>query len=119
MPGVQWSRRAIAKLEVIDPSVRDQLTSNVAEILHDMPPAIFPYDEGFAGEVMWHRGIACGTLSQESLVQEDVDGPWNYFLFYTPWRPGAEDPDKRFEVLDVCSIADLAERWRKMKRDSS
>jgi hypothetical protein len=107
----------MAKLAIIDPAVRDQLTSNAAEFLHYMPPANFPYDEGFTGEVMWHRGIACGTQPQEPLAHEDDDGPWNYFLFYTPWRPGTEYPDldKHFEVLDVCGVADVAEQWKKIK----
>ncbi len=115
MPGVHWSGWAKAKLEIINPAVRDHLTSNAGKILHKIPPAFFPHDEGFEGEVMWHRGIPCGTLSQELLAQEDHDGPWNYFLFYTPWRPGPEDPDpdKDFEVLDICGIADIAKQWKR------
>jgi hypothetical protein len=113
MPGVRWSRKAKAKLKMIDPVVRDQLKRKASEILHHIPPAMFPHDEGIEGEVMWHRGIACGAPVQESLEQEDDDGPWNYFLFYRPWRPRPEGPDadKRFEVLDVCGVADVAERW--------
>ena len=115
MPGVRWSREAEAKLKMIDPAVRDQLRRNASEILHHIPPATFPYDEGIEGEVMWHRGIVCGALAQESLAQEDDDGPWNYFLFYTPLRPRPEgpdpEPDEQFEVLDVCDLADVAERW--------
>jgi hypothetical protein len=118
MPGVHWSRRAKAKLESIDPAVRDRLTSNTGGILHDMPPAVFPHDEGFEGEVMWHRGIPCGAQSQELLAQEDDDGPWNYFLFYKSWRPGPGDPDEYFEVLDICGIDDVAERWKKMEGEA-
>jgi hypothetical protein len=73
-----------------------------------MPPAGFPYDEGFSGEIMWHRGIACGALSQESLEQEDGDGPWNYVLFYRRAAGPAE-----FEVLDICGVADAAEQWKR------
>jgi hypothetical protein len=113
MPGVRWSRRAKAKLGIIDPAVRDQLTSNAGEILHSIPPVLFPHDEGFEDEIMWHRGITCGLLSEELLAQEDDDGPWNYFLFYTPGRPGPEDPDRCFEVLDICRVADVAEQWKK------
>ena len=89
MPEVRWSRRAKAKLGTIDPATRDQLTSNAGKILHYIPPVLFPHDEGFEGEVMWHRGIPCGMLSEELLAQEDDDGPWNYFLLYTPRPPDA------------------------------
>lgn len=58
MPEVRWSRRAEAKLETIGPAARVQLTSNAGNILHYIPPVVFPHDEGFEGEVMWHRGIA-------------------------------------------------------------
>ena len=128
MPGVHWSRRAKTKLEIIDPAVRDQLTSNAGEILHYMPPAVFPHDEGFEGEVMWHRGIPCGTLSQELLAQEDDDGPWNYFLFYTPWRPDPDpriesdpdpDPVNYFEVLDIIHVTEVADQWETMKGGAS
>jgi hypothetical protein len=110
MPEVRWSRRAKAKLENIAPATRDQLTSDAGKILHDIPPILFPHDEGFEGDVMWHRGIPCGMLSEE----EDDDGPWNYFLLYTPQLPDAEkpDPDRNFQVLDICSIADITRRWR-------
>jgi hypothetical protein len=93
---------------------------NAGNVLHYVPPVVFPHDEGFAGEVMWHRGIACGVLSEELLAQEDDDGAWNYFLLYVPGRPGPEDPDpsKYFEILDVCSIAEVAERWKKMKGEA-
>ncbi len=111
MPGVRWSSTAEVKLGKIDPAVRDQLTRNAREILHYIPPVTFPHDEGFEGEVMWHRGIPCGMLSEELLAQEDDDGPWNYFLFYTPGMPGeGMDLDKYFEVLDICRVADIAEQ---------
>lgn len=116
MPGVRWSRAAEAKLEIIDPTVRGQLTSTAGEILHYIPPVFFPHDEGFAGEVMWHRGIACGALPRGPLAQDDLDGPWNYFLFYTPRLPDTEDldPGEYFEVMDICGIADVAGEWKKM-----
>lgn len=112
MPEVHWSRRAKAKLEIIDPVVRDQLTSNAGEILHHMPPAGSPHDEGFEGEIMWHRGIPCGTLSQ-GLLEQEGDGPWNYFLFYRRPVPEKPGPGRHFEVLDICSVADIAKRWRR------
>lgn len=121
MPEIRWSRRAKAKLENIDPAVRDQLTSTAGEILHYIPPIVFPHDEGFAGKVMWHRVIACGLLSEELLAQEDADGPWNYILFYTPGRPRPEDPApyRYFEILDICGVAEIAEQWKKFKGEAS
>ena len=113
MPEVHWSRRAKAKLKIIDPAVRDQLRENAATTLHHMPPVVFPDDEGFEGEIMWHRGIAHESLYQ----QDDDDGPQNYFLFYLPWclHPGAPHlgaPDECLEILDIYSIADIACRMR-------
>ena len=118
MPGAHWSRRAEAKLMAIaDDDVRDQLTSNADEVLHHMPPVGFPQDEGLEGEILWHRGITCGTAPHELPAQEDDDGPWNYFLFYTPWHPAPEDPDpdKDFEVLYICHISEVAERCEEMR----
>lgn len=120
MPEVRWSRLAEAKLGNIAPATRDQLTSNAGKILHSIPPVQFPHDEGFRGEVMWHRGIPCGMLSEELLAQEDHDGPWNYFLLYRPQPPDAEEPDpvRNFHVLDVCSVAEIARRWRNQGEES-
>ena len=98
MPEVRWSRLAEAKLGNIAPATRDQLTSNAGKILHSIPPVQFPHDEGFRGEVMWHRGIPCGMLSEELLAQEDHDGPWNYFLLYRPQPPDAEEPEPGQEL---------------------
>lgn len=107
MPGVHWSRRAKAKLEAIDDdAVRDQLTINAGEILHHLPPVGFPQDEGLAGQIMWHRGITCGTPPHELPAQEDDDGPWNYFLFYRRAVSSAG-----FEILYICDIGEVAERW--------
>jgi hypothetical protein len=114
MPEIRWSQRAKAKLENFAPAIRDQLTSDAGKILHYIPPVLFPHDEGFAGEIMWHRGIACGMLAEDLLEQEDDnDGPWNYFLLYTARRPEPEepDPDRSFQVLDIRSIADISRRW--------
>jgi hypothetical protein len=118
MPGAHWSRRANAKLKAIaDDDVRNQLTVNADEVLHHMPPVGFPQDEGIEGEIMWHRGITCGTPPHELPAQEDDDGPWNYFLFYTPWHPALEDagPDKDFEILYICHISEVAEWWEEMR----
>jgi hypothetical protein len=116
MPEVRWSRRAIAELMTIGLAVRAQLTTNARGVLHYIPPVVFPHDEGLAGDVMWHRGITCGMLSEELLAQEDDDGPWNYFFFYRPGRSGTY-----FEILDLrkITIADVAERWEKMKGELS
>ena len=117
MPEVRWSRKAEAKLRTIGPAVRVQLTSNAGSILHYIPPVVFPHDEGCEGEVMWHRAIACGMLSEELLAHEDEDGPWNYFFLYRPGRSDPEDlaPGRYFEILDLrrISIADVAEQWER------
>ena len=103
--------------------MRIQLTSNAGNILHYIPPVVFEHDEGFAGEVMWHRGIQCGMLSEELLAHEDDDGPWNYFFLYRPGRSGPEDlaPGRYFEILDLrrISIADVAEQWEKIQGEMS
>lgn len=117
MPGVHWSRRATARLEIIDPAVRDQLTSNAGEVLHDMPPASYSQDEGREGEIMWHRAITCGAAPARPLPKEDDDGPWNYFLIYTQWRPDPRsEPDPvTFEVLDIIHVTEVADRWETME----
>jgi hypothetical protein len=113
MAAIRWSRRAQARLQTISPATREQLVSSAGKILHDIMSGDFPHDEGYAGEFMWHRGIPCGMLSEELLAQEDDDGPWNYFLIYAALPPAAEEPDpyQTFEVLDVCSVAEVARRW--------
>jgi hypothetical protein len=114
MAAVRWSRMAEVKLENINQATRDQLESGAAEILHDITSNDLPHDEGRKGNVMWHRGIRCGMLSEELLAKEDEDGPWNYFLFYSAVPPEAQEPDQHqtFEVLDVCSVAEIARRWK-------
>jgi hypothetical protein len=123
MPEVRWSRRAEVKLRAIGPAVRAQLTSNAGKILHYIPPVVFKHDEGFEGDVMWHRGIACGMSSEELLAHEDDDGPWNYFFLYRPGRSGPEGraPARYFEILDLrrISVADVGEQWEKMKGEAS
>lgn len=117
-PRVFWSKRAETDLQVIvaDPVVRAQLKENAGEILHDMPPVVFPHDEGCEGEVMWHRGI---TQKQKRQIDagelpEIGDGPWNYFFFYR--KP---DVGQGFEVLAICSIQHIAEQWVKMNREAA
>jgi hypothetical protein len=113
MPVVRWSRRAQAALRTIDPVVRDQLTVNAGEVLHYIPPVMFPHDEGHAGDVMWHRGVNCGMLSEELPEREDDDGPWNYFFFYRAVLLSPGDPGSHpyYEILDLRSIGDVAEQW--------
>ena len=120
MPGVHWSSRARARQEIIDPAVRDQLTSNGSKVLHDMPPASYPQDEGRQGEIMWHRGITCGTAPKRLLSKED-DGPWNYVLIYTQWRPDPQsDPDPvTFEILDIIHVSEVADRWETLEGGTS
>lgn len=114
MAGVRWSRWAETRLELISRATRDQLVSSAGKILHDMTPAHLRHDGGYVGEIMWHRGIPCGMVSEELLAQEDDDGPWNYFLFYVALPPQTDesDPYQTFEVVDVCSVAEVARRWK-------
>jgi hypothetical protein len=120
MPEVRWSRRAQAALETIDLVVRDQLTANAGEVLHYIPRSVlYPHDEGLEGDVMWHRGITCGIVSEELLAREDEDGPWNYFFFYRAgvFSPGGPAPRPYFEILALrrINVADVAEQWEKMR----
>jgi hypothetical protein len=114
MAAVRWSRWAVARLEKISPATREQLVGGAGKFLHEITSVDFPHDEGYAGEIMWHRGIPCGMLSEELLAREDDDGPWNYFLFYTaqPTTPEEPDPGQIFEILDVRSVAEVARRWK-------
>lgn len=126
VPRVSWTPAAESDLQLVvdDPAVRDQLKLNAEMTLHEIEASAGRDrgSEGFEGEVMWHRGIACGMLSEELLAQEDDDGPWNYFFLYTPRRPGPENlaPGSYFEILDLrrISIADVAEQWEKMKGEA-
>ena len=89
MPEVRWSREAKAKLGTHRPRrarpAHQQRGQDLA--LHPACPSS-RMTRALKATVMWHRGIACGMLSEELLAQEDDDGPWNYFLFYRPGRSG-------------------------------
>ena len=107
MPRVSWSDQAESDLENIDPAVADKLRRNAEEILHEIPPLVCPPDEGAAGGIMWHRGVA------HTRFLEQANDLQNYFLFYRPLNPG------EFEVLAVCSIHQLASKWVQMNTNST
>jgi plasmid stabilization system protein ParE len=106
MPRVSWSDRAEADLEIVvtDIFVRAQVRGLAEEILHDIPPRLYPADEGIFDGIMWHRCVAHG---HEMEIREDqADDPQHYFLFYKKRNPGPG-----FEVLGVCSIHQIAAGW--------
>lgn len=114
MADVSWSPEAEADLEVLvaDPAVRNQLRRNARRILHVISPVTADRaDEGFNGEIMWHRG----STSEDQSRPERADGPQNYFLFYRR-QP---DNDLGFEVLAVRSINQIASRWEQMHHDTA
>jgi hypothetical protein len=111
---VRWSDEAERNLAtvVISPAVRNRLTSNVAEILHDILPERYFHcveagDAGFSGDVMWHRGVA----HEYELLPDQDDRAEDYFLFYRRFSSGPE-----FEVLAVRSIYQVADRWERRSR---
>ena len=126
VPRVSWTPAAESDLQLVvdDPAVRDQLKLNAEMTLHEIKASAGRDrgSEGIAGEVMWHRGIPCGMLSEDLLAQEDDDGPWNYFFLYTPRHPDPENPasGSYFEILDLrsISIADIAGQWERMKGEA-
>ena len=99
---VSWDK-AESDLDSVDPAVVLQLKHNAEEILHDIPPWEYPADEGAYDRVMWHRGEAHTRLEEQS------DGPQNYFLFYT-----ANESDQEFEVLAVRSVRQISSMWLSM-----
>ena len=106
MAMVTWTARAVADLEsVVAEPVRHQLRVNAENILHDIPPVYYPADEGYDGEIMWHRGTSPGI---EDFSEQD-DGPQNYFLLYRRQEGGSG-----FEVLGVRSIHQIASAWQQM-----
>jgi hypothetical protein len=113
MPVVKWSDRAEAQLAGIDPAVASRLRSTAPKVLHHIgPDTRFCDDEGFEGEVMWHRAIAHEVQVQETEQDGVSDGPWNYFYFYTPWSHDShlEDPHLEFEIQEIRYNADHAGR---------
>jgi hypothetical protein len=104
MLNVSWDR-AESDLDSVDPAVVVQLKHNAEEILHDIPPWEYPDDEGACDGIMWHRGEAHERLDEQS------DGPQNYFLFY---KNGSE---QKFEILAVRSIRQISNKWLWMTMD--
>lgn len=118
MGRVSWSDQALVDLErvVEDPAVREQLKRNAEEILRDIPLRAVSADEGFEGEIMWHRGITHEQESQAPAgwLSETPEGPqvWDYFLFYRERKRG-----QGFEVLAVRSTHQVASRWIQMIKE--
>ena len=96
---VSWDK-AESDLDSVDPAVVIQLKQNAEEILHDIPPWVYPADEGSYDGIMWHRGEAHARL------EDQPDGPQNYFLFYAK-----SGPDQEFEVLAVRSVRQVSSKW--------
>jgi hypothetical protein len=91
---------AESDLDDVDPAVVAQIRHSAEQLLHSIPPRLHPpSDEGISDGIMWHRA----KIQQEP--EEQPDGPQNYFLFY---RNGT---DHEFEILGVCSIYQVANRW--------
>src|SRR6266851_10312680 len=94
MGRVSWSDQAMVDLErvVEDHAVREQLKRNAEEILQNIPSHANAADEGFEGEIMWHRGIAHEQELQANAewLLETREGPqvWDYFLFYRERQSG-------------------------------
>jgi hypothetical protein len=93
-----WDK-AESDLDDVDPAVVVQLKSSAQQILHNIPPWVHPSDEGVSEGIMWHRAKV------HVAPEEQPDGPQNYFVFY---RNGS---DQVFEILGVCSIYQIANRW--------
>lgn len=113
---VRWSDEAEQNLATVvtAPAVRSRLRSNAEEILHDILPERYYYcveagDAGFAGDGMWHRGVA----HEYEMLPEQDDGAENYFLLYRRLNSSLE-----FEVVAVCSIYQVASRWERRSRSS-
>jgi hypothetical protein len=118
MVRVTWTARAVADLEsvVTEPAVRHQLKVNAENILHDIPPVVYPADEGFADGIMWHRGTPDGY---EEFSEQD-DGPQNYFLFYRRQESGSGfEVLAMFEILAVRSIYQIASAWVQMNESTA
>jgi len=118
VPRVSWTPAAESDLQLVvdDPAVRDQLKLNAEMTLHEIKASAGRDrgSEGIAGEVMWHRGIPCGMLSEDLLAQEDDDGPWDYIVFYRRAAGPAE-----FEVLAVRGRLQIADRiWEQVQNGS-
>ena len=101
---VSW-HKAEPDLAGIDPLVVDQLKQNAEELLHDIPP-LKHEDEGVRDGIMWHRGAVGEWLEEQS------DGPQNYFLFYLKSQSGHD-----FEILAVRSLRQVSAWWLRLTDD--
>jgi hypothetical protein len=119
VPRVSWMPQAESDLQVAvsDPTIQDQIKRNAETTLHEIET--FPVgdrrDEGFEGEIMWHRGWTHGQELRASWLPEQADdGPWNYVLFYKRAVGLAE-----FEVLAVRSRIQIADCiWEQVQNGS-
>jgi hypothetical protein len=97
--------------------VREQLKRNAEATLHEIEASAGEDrgDEGFEGEVMWHRGWTHEQERRASWHPEQADdGPWNYVLFYRC----AVVPAK-FVIVAVRSRLQIADRiWKHMQNGS-
>ena len=98
-----WDR-AESDLGGVDPAVVAQLKRSAERVLHNIPPWKHPFDEGISDGIMWHRAKIHETSDETS------DGPQNYFLFYR------KRTDHEFEILGVCSIYEIANRYASQMR---
>jgi hypothetical protein len=116
---VSWTPQADSDLQVAvsDLAVRDQIKRNAETTLHEIE--VFSSgdrrDEGFEGEILWHRGWTHEQELRASWRPEQADdGPWNYVLFYRRAVGLAE-----FEVLAVRSRLQIADCiWEQVKNGS-
>ena len=95
---VSWDK-AESDLQGMDSAVVDQLKENAEMVLHRIPPAYYPADEGADGAVMWHRAYPHGRPAGQD------GGPHEYFLLYTQ-----TDSEQEFEILGVRNIHQIASR---------
>lgn len=117
MGRVSWSDSAEADVAGIDHAVIYQLKRIAEEILHDIPPIVYPADEGYVDNIMWCRAI---TREQEHQMEagglQETEGGipvWDYFFLYTKQESG-----EGFEVLAVLNVHQVASRWLQMTRES-
>ena len=109
MTRVSWTPQADSDLQVAvsDPAIRDQIKRNAETTLHEIEAFSDGdrRDEGFEGEIQWHRGWTHEQELRASWLPEQADdGPWNYVLFYRRAVDLAE-----FEVVAVRSRIQIAD----------
>jgi hypothetical protein len=116
---VSWTPQADFDLQVAvcEPAIRDQIKHNAETTLHEIDAfsAGDRRDEGFEGEILWHRGWTHEQELRASWLPEQADdGPWNYVLFYRRAVGLAE-----FEVLAVRGRIQIADCiWEQVQSGS-